>query len=790
MEGVAASLPRPSDLSPSLVGFLAEKFRTPEDLPRSPDLEAELTSRCSDLEASLADLSRRLAGSVAAYAVRSEETGALLGDVRAGLVDLRSSLRGSSKDGGDTEDGSGRREQMLADELPALAKEVARVETVRSYAETTLKLDRLIGDVEDAVSSSVTGKLKTPSATNSVDICMVAINSLKQIEDMLASVTKSRPQWSRLVSAVDHRVDRALSILRPQAIADHRNLLASLGWPPPLSGSNIVHPNTGASPELYNPLFLMTGNLKIKYCENFLSLCKLQELQRRRKSRQLSGHTLEIALSQPLWVVEELVNPIMVAAQHFLSKWHDKPEFIFALVYKLTMDFVASVDEILQPLVDKAMLVGRSCREEWISAMVTSLSTFLSKEIFPKYVDLLEGSHSSSNLSQARLSWLHLVDLMISFDKRIQTLITNSGLVLSLTDDANLQRVSSMSIFCDRPDWLQMWAEIELGETVEKLRVAMHDEKSWKTRFQGTVLMTGSEDYKSPAVSGAVLQGLSLLIDRSRPLPSVELRARFIRLAGAPIVREFLDCLLRRCQEAEGLTALADDDALLKVSQSINSARHFDSGLTEWCENVFFLEMESIGKDDTEGRRIFEEEITMYKEFRTEWIEKIATVVLRGFDSLCRDYLKNRRQWQEKTEGVSLSKTFVTALDYIQGKISKLEEGLNAMDFVPMWRAVASGVDQLVFSGVFLSSIKFNSSAVERLNGDLEVLFGVFSAWCLRPQGFLPRLAEGLKLLKMEEKQLKDGILRHDERWLRENGIKHLTIAEAEKIVKNTVVMG
>lgn len=97
MEGVAASLHRPSDLSPSLVGFLAEKFRTPEDLPRSPDLEAELTSRCSDLEASLADLSRRLAGSVAAYAVRSEETGALLGGVRAGLVDLRSSLRGSSK---------------------------------------------------------------------------------------------------------------------------------------------------------------------------------------------------------------------------------------------------------------------------------------------------------------------------------------------------------------------------------------------------------------------------------------------------------------------------------------------------------------------------------------------------------------------------------------------------------------------------------------------------------------------------------------------------------------------
>ncbi|MFZ8263758.1 hypothetical protein ACO1KZ_15870, partial [Staphylococcus aureus] len=82
------------------------------------------------------------------------------------------------------------------------------------------------------------------------------------------------------------------------------------------------------------------------------------------------------------WAMEELVNPLFIASQRHFSKWVDKPEFIFALLYKITRDYVDSMDELLQPLVDEAMLSGYSCREEWISSMVTSLLTYLAKEIF------------------------------------------------------------------------------------------------------------------------------------------------------------------------------------------------------------------------------------------------------------------------------------------------------------------------------------------------------------------------------------------------------------------------
>lgn len=624
---------------------------------------------------------------------------------------------------------------------------------------------------------------------------LVAIKALKQAEDVLASVTKTRPQWSSLVSAVDHRVDRALAILRPQAIADHRSLLASLGWPPPLSTLNSTNLDTKSSTEVSNPLLTMQGDLKHQYCENFLALCRLQELQGHRKSRQLQGHVGEVSLHQPLWGIEELVNPISIASQRHFLKWIDKPEYIFALVFKITSDYVDSMDELLQPLVDEAMLSGYSCREEWISAIVTSLSMYMAKEMFPLYISRLDEESGIETPAQARTSWLHLVDLMISFDKKVRSLLLQSGIILSLEEDKIMQKISSLSVFCDRPDWLELWAEIELNDAMDKLKPEIEDERKWSVEVQGSALLSGSEDYKSPAISSAFLRRLSSFVERSRSIPSISLRSKFVRLTCAPIILRFLDCLLQRCQEAEGLTALTDDDAVMKVTKSINAAHYFESVLKEWCEDVFFLEM-GLYKDDQSGpvvgengssSGIIDEEIGKLKSFRTEWVEKLSTVVLRGVDARSRDYMKNRKQWQEKTEeGWKVSKSFVEALDYLQGRMFVLEGSLNKMDFVGVWRRLASGIDRLIFSGVLMSGSKFYDGGVERLVNDLEVLFGVFEAWCLRPEGFFPKASEGLKLLKLREEQL-DNSLKGGERWLKQNGLRHLNASEVERIVKSRV---
>lgn len=610
-----------------------------------------------------------------------------------------------------------------------------------------------------------------------------AINAIKLAEDVLTKVSKTRPQWLCLVSAVDHRVHRALAILRPQTIADYRSLLTSISWPPPLSTLNPANPEEKKSVESTNPLFTMRGNLKHQYCDSFLALCKLQELQTQRKSRQLQGQNGEFSLHQPLWAIEELVNPISIASQRHFSKWVDKPELIFALVYKITRDYVDSMDELLQPLVDEAMLTGYSCREEWISAMVTSLSTYMAKEIFPMFINQLD-DENIENRSQAKASWLHFIDLMISFDKKVKALVAQSGITLSL-EDGNMEKICSLSVFCDLPDWLDLWAEIELGDAIDKLKPKIEDEKNWLMEVQESVLVSDSEAYKSPAISSAFLRCLSSIIERCRSIPRVELRSRFIRLTGAPIINRFLDFLLLRCQEAEGLTALTDDDALIKVTKSINASRYFESVLKEWCEEVFFLEMGFDSENSSGG--ILDEEIHKLETFRIEWVEKLSTVVLRGFDASSREYIKNRKQWMEKTEeGWAVSKSFISALDYLQAKMSILEINLNKMDFVGVWRNLASSIDSLLFNGIFMSYAKFYNGGVERLVNDLTVLFGIFKAWCLRPEGFFPKSSECLKLLKMEDKQLRSSV-EGGERWLNQKAIRHLTVSEVERIVNSRV---
>lgn len=626
---------------------------------------------------------------------------------------------------------------------------------------------------------------------------LLAIKTLKMTEEVLTTITKSHPQWKHLVSAVDHRVDRALAILRPQAIADHRALLASLGWPPPLSALTSDAKSTNA---VLNPLLSMQADLKLKYSENFIALCSLQELQRQRKARQLQGHDQEVSLYQPLWAIEELVNPISLATQQHFSKWVNKPEFIFTLAYKISRDYVDSMDELLQPLVDEANLVGYSCREEWISAMVTSLSTYLAKEIFPVYVNQLDEESAIGTQSPARVSWLHLIDLMISFDKKIKSLVEHSGILLSFEEDGMLQRISSLSVFCDRPDWLDLWAEIELNDALDKLKSDIDEEKNWRKKVEGIVLSSCTDDHKSPLVSDAFLRHLASVIDRSRSLPSVILRSRFLRLAAVPVIRKFFDCILVRCQEAEGLTALTDDDALIKVAVSINAAHYFESVLKEWSEDVFFLELGTDpddkvklsidanreGLSESPQMGILDEDIRRLEEFRKEWVEKISLVIFRGFDARSRDYVKNRRQWQNSEDGWTISKTLVEALDYLQGKMSVVEKSVNGRDFVGVWRSLAAGIDRLIFSGILVSNVKFHNGGVERFGNDLDVLFGVFGAWCLRPEGFFPKVSEGLKLLKMDENQLQE-CLAGGKNWLKEIGIRHLSVIEAEKIVKSRV---
>ena len=135
-----------------------------------------------------------------------------------------------------------------------------------------------------------------------------------------------------------------------------------------------------------------------------------------------------------------------------------------------------------------------------------------------------------------------------------------------------------------------------------------------------------------------------------------------------------------------------------------------------------------------------------------------------------------------------MTPSFVVAMDYLQGKMSIIEQGSNDIDFAAVWRSLACGIDRVIYTGILMNNVKFSGGGVERFKGDMDVLFGVFRTWCLRPEGFFPHVSEGLKLLKMEENHLQD-LFKQGEEWMRHNGIRHLSMAEAEKIARCRVFL-
>ncbi|GMH27903.1 hypothetical protein Nepgr_029746 [Nepenthes gracilis] len=77
---------------------------------------------------------------------------------------------------------------------------------------------------------------------------------------------------------------------------------------------------------------------------------------------------------------------------------------------------IEKMDDVLQPLLDKARLVSYSARAAWEFVMVKMLPTFLPRRVFLSLAELCEEKHSKA---EAISSWIHLVDLIVAFDKRM-----------------------------------------------------------------------------------------------------------------------------------------------------------------------------------------------------------------------------------------------------------------------------------------------------------------------------------------------------------------------------------
>uniref|UniRef100_A0A5B6ZJ66 RINT1-like protein MAG2L n=1 Tax=Davidia involucrata TaxID=16924 RepID=A0A5B6ZJ66_DAVIN len=635
-----------------------------------------------------------------------------------------------------------------------------------------------------------------------------AVKAMNDIEEGLVSVAKFHPQWHHLMKSVDTRVDKTLAVLRPQVLADHRALLASLGWPPKILTSKI---GSGKIIDLPNPLVLMQVDKRKSYSESFLSLCALQHLQTRREERQLNllGYK---ECDMGLWAIDELVSPIASRTEYHFSKWDDQPELMFAFVFKITRDFILGVDDVLQPLIDRARLVSYSAKEAWVHAMVQMLSGYLAKKVFSVLAERYKDKQARLDVKS---SWLHLIDLIIAFDKWMQSLVNTETLLFGVSERLGgfSRGISVFSIFCDRPDWLKIWAKIELKDAWEKLKAESKDERAWLVENKYGIrfpidgkteefLLYSREDHKAPLIAESALKIAWEMIERCQTLPTILPRIQFIRSTSARFLWYFFNVLLLRCKRTE-LPGGSLDDSVMRVCTSINAARYCESKLREWSDDVSFLEIRIVEnfsnmhiKDDAnDDSCFFGEEIKSLAELETNWLGEIISDLLRQFETLSWEYVQIKERFEHEQKEVestdfTVSVDLVEALDSIRSQLNVIRMNLNPKDFLDLWRSVADGLDHFIFHSIPMSGNRFSDVGINQFGADMQALFIVFQPFCARPEAFFPCIRDSLKLLKMNKEEVKhfQVVLCNDEnriKYLRCSGISHISFNQAWKILSS-----
>ncbi|KAI9079563.1 hypothetical protein K1719_038467 [Acacia pycnantha] len=680
------SLPTISDLSPLQLGFLDEHFSTHQDLSLNASLlSSSLSQQCSQLDTELRILQNDLTKRAVSWISRSFSAKSALDELNRSMKNL--SLR-TSRHGV----GSKKFQKLLNEELPRLAKELKRIESIRCYVETALQLEALVGDLEDAalfVMACLPGNLFSKRTSNSLvsmesarkhDKLLQAIKAMNDIEEVLETVVKFHSHWHSIVRSVDNRVDKILASLRPQVFSDHRALLVSLG-----------------------------------------------------------------------------------------------------------------VDDVLQPLIDRARLISCSAKEAWVSAMVQVLSGFLEKRIF----SLLAERYKVKLMKLDAIStWLHLIDLIIAFDKQMQSLVnldTGIFLIESEKIDGLTRGISVLTIFCNRMDWLKLWAKIEFKNAWKKLKVELKEEKMWMV----------DNKYKSSFDMGLGSEHhiLSTLEDHRAP-PITEIYC-------GQFLWCFFKILLLRFKSTELHPDDPDDDAIVRICGLVNGARYIQTKLREWSDSLEFLELKIAEKDSSkliedDVRDIgsfYGEEIRSLSEMEINWLMEIIAVILRQFELISWEYVKNVDNFEQERDDknavgvtqandLAVSTDLVQALDAIKSWLRVLRININSKDFSDLWRSLADGLDHYISRSFATKEIRFSGKGIHQFEADMQALLFVFQPFCARPQAFFPCIKEILKLLKQRKEEAKQlqAVLSNGEngaRCLRLHGISHLSVHQVVQVLRN-----
>ncbi|GJD09240.1 RAD50-interacting protein 1 [Galdieria sulphuraria] len=388
---------------------------------------------------------------------------------------------------------------------------------------------------------------------------------------------------------------------------------------------------------------------------------------------------------------------------HFLSNREtariDKPEWASTFLLERWHEMQPVLEEGIQEALDRA----REGRDEELEDAVVVFARYL-LHLFGRKI-ARDVASLGSFATNAQLSidsqeiFFHLIDHSIQLDDSLRKFLQDR-LILEPTP-SSLEEAHHQN-----PAFLATWTAAELTRSQDSVQQAI------------TKLVKGD--------SGAVEEILTTLVamcERAKALPSLSLRAQFVRLTQIPLLETL---------RMELLSYLQDDmyqvieDHLYRCILILNAANHIQKHLEDWKNDIFYLELvpylaPSFSERpngaalelDMLSKTIIQDEVEHFSRLHKSFVSHVQRILERQFRENAKTYVaiyhyssrEDQRSWVLRLlSSEDLSPELTSAFSHLRTHFNLLSSVLQDTKVsAEIWRPLAYALDRFFFHDIVLS---------------------------------------------------------------------------------------
>ncbi|XP_070580995.1 RAD50-interacting protein 1-like isoform X1 [Ptychodera flava] len=702
-------------------------------LPKVNELLSQLAERKRDLEDQL---------SVASSEVPQRIHGALH-DAESALEQMQA-LSASEKQTRNDITEHLTQAQPIIDGLAELTNQVKELEKCMSYLNWVEQVEQLSSDIQGSLLVNSTpfqlfhsSEIQQSLVASAMPSAVVHFASMAELSDLIQGSS-----CHHLIDFVNSTVLFWYKILNEKLSSEFDEVVRALGWP----FITAVKPSTPSANQ---------GELKQKMETLFSQLLKLQLPDNLSSDDKSALEYSALPGCRPILLpLQLLIKPLKKRFKyHFYGKKQtnniSKPEWYFTQVLNWIRDHCDFLDQVVQPILNKAGLTNLDARVEFTRGLMLIVTAKLSHDI----PELLYDEHLLS----------HTIDEALLFDREVRTNFGypagQPGCLFVLTNN----------------DCFEKWVNVEKKFATEKIESLMSSQNAWTSQYKD---ISDVDELKVPECGENFMTLLIVITDRYKNLPYPTHRLQFLDLQ-LYLLDDFRIRLLQVKKE-EAKTPLGP-----KYSAILNVLNYVIEVLQEWSDQVFFLQlqyfkaehhsMESFNTameqsytsstdqssitailedsklDNMEGT-VFDETVKLYKRLRDEMVVQIALSAVEDIKVYSRQYR------QEKWFSLPSHKDFIVLglsasacemFQVLKDRLHLVKQQVCQSLFNTVWQKVAESLNMFIYEEVILGN-RFNEGGAAQLQYDMtRNLFPMFGEFTQRPDNHFKDVKEACILLNL-----------------------------------------